>query len=144
MPRWAFRGAWPLGFDCLFTYDSSVDHYVEAMAVSPVDHFSWDPSMDRSFEMTTDSFNRASQVRSIQIIMALCQASWFSKIGYETLYYSWFDHSDSSTKHLLRLMESLLDPFSGSRFVTTRHTEAFFPSSFPRSLAFKATIISSV
>ena len=28
-------------------------------------------------------------------------------------------------------MESLLDPFSGLRFVTTRHTRAYFPSSFP-------------
>ena len=38
MPRWA----WPLGFDCLITYDSSVDHYVEVVTVAPVDYFSWD------------------------------------------------------------------------------------------------------
>ena len=49
-----------------------------------------------------------------------------------------------STEHLLRLMESLLDPFSGSRFVTTCHPGAFFPSSFPYSSTFKATIISLV
>ena len=65
-------------------------------------------------------------------------------MGCETLFYSWFDHSDSSAEHLLRFMESLLDPFSGLRFVTTCHTRAFFPSSFPYSSAFKATIISSV
>ena len=41
-------------------------------------------------------------------------------------------------------MESLLDPFSGSRFVTTCHPGAFFPSSFPYSSTFKATIISLV
>ena len=39
MPRWAFKGAWPLGFDCLITYDSSIDRYVRAATIAPVDHF---------------------------------------------------------------------------------------------------------
>ena len=76
--------------------------------------------------------------------MTLCQASWFSQMSCETLFYSWFDHSDLSMGHLLRLLEFLLDLFGGLRFVTTRHTGAIFPSSFPHSLAFKATIMSLV
>ena len=63
-------------------------------------------------------------------------------MGCETLFYSWFDHPDSSTEHLLRLIESLLDHFSGSRVVATRHIEAYFSSSFPRILAFRVTIFS--
>ena len=63
-------------------------------------------------------------------------------MGCETLFYSWFDHPDSSTEHLLRLIESLLDSFNGSRVVATRHIEAYFSSSFPRILAFRVTIFS--
>ena len=141
MSIWAFRGAWPLGFDCLITYDSSIDCYVEAVTVTLVDHFSWDPLVDISFEMMTNSSNRVSRVRGIEIIMTLFQASWFSQMGCETLSYSWFDHSDSLTEHLLRLIESLLDPFSGSRFAMTCHTRAFFSSSFPHDLAFRAVVL---
>ena len=72
MPRWAFKGAWPLGFDYLITYDSLVDRYAAIVTVALVDHFSWDPPMDRFFEMTTDSFSRVSWVRGIWIIMTLC------------------------------------------------------------------------
>ena len=144
LSRQAFRGSWRLSFDRPSTYDSSVDRYVEAMIVSSLDHFVWELPVDHSFKTTTDSSNRVSQVKGIYIIMTLCQASWFSQMGCETLFYSWFDHYDSLAEHLLRLMEYLLDPFSGSRVVTTRHTGTFFPSSFPRSLAFRATIISSI
>ena len=61
IPRWAQ----PLGFDCLITYDSLVDHYVEVVTIAPVDHFSWDPSANRSFKMMTDSSSRVSQVKDI-------------------------------------------------------------------------------
>ena len=98
--------------------------------------------MDRSFEMTTDSSNSVSRVRSIRIILMLCQASWFSQMGCETLFYSWFDHSNSSAEHLLRPMESFSDHFSGLRVVATCHIGTYFPSSFLHSLAFKATISS--
>ena len=125
MLRWVFRGQ--LGFDCLITYDSSINHHVGAVTIAPVDHFSWDLPVDHSFEMMTDSSSKVSRVKDIQIIMTLCQASWFSQMGCETLCYSWFDHFNSSTKHLLRLVESLLDLFSGSRFVMTHHIEVFFP-----------------
>ena len=74
MPRWVFKGARPLGFDCLITYDFSIDHYVEVVTITPMDHFSWDPPVGRSFDMTTDSSNRVSRVRDIQIIRTLCQA----------------------------------------------------------------------
>ena len=43
-------------------------------------------------------------------------------------------------EHLLRLMESLLDPFSESSDVATCHTGVFFPSSFPCCLASRAVI----
>ena len=49
LPRWAFKGAWPLGFDYPTIYDILVDRYVEAVAVALVDYFSWDSSMDCSF-----------------------------------------------------------------------------------------------
>ena len=75
MPRWAFRGARPLSFDCLITYDFSIDHYVGAMTIAPVDHFSWDLPVGRSFDMTTDFSSKVSRVRDIQIIRTLCQAS---------------------------------------------------------------------
>ena len=43
-------------------------------------------------------------------------------------------------EHRSRPMESLLDPSSGLRFAVACHTEAYFtPSSFLRSLVFKAT-----
>ena len=68
MPGWAFRGAfreaWPLGFDCLITYDSLVDHYVGPVTIAPVDHFSWD-LVDRSFKMMTDSSSKVSRVKDI-------------------------------------------------------------------------------
>ena len=72
MPRWAFKGAWPLGFDCLITYDFSVDRYDGTVTIASVDHFSWELPVDRSFEMMTDSFNRISRVGDIRIIMTLC------------------------------------------------------------------------
>ena len=78
MPGWAFRGAWPLGFDYLITYDSLVDHYVGPVTIAPVDHFSWDLLVDRSIKMMIDSSSKVSRVKDIQIIMTLCQASWFS------------------------------------------------------------------
>ena len=142
LSRWAFKGSWPLGFDRPTTYDSSVDRYVEAMIVFLVDYFFLDLPVDRSFETTTDSSNRVSRVRGIRIIMMLCQASWFSQMGCETLFYSWFDHSNSSAEHLLRPMESFSDHFSGLRVVATCHIGTYFPSSFLHSLAFKATISS--
>ena len=75
MPKWAFREAWPLSFDCLIIYDFSVDRYVGAVTIALVDNFSWDPPVDRSFEMTIDSSSRISRVRDIQIIRTLGQAS---------------------------------------------------------------------
>ena len=69
MPGWAFRGAfreaWPLGFDCLITYDSLVDHYVGPVTITQVDHFSWDLLVDRSFKMMTDSSSKVSRVKDI-------------------------------------------------------------------------------
>ena len=76
--RWAFRGARPLGFDCPIICDSSVDRYVEVVVVAIVDYFSWDSSVDWSFETTMDSFSRVFWVRDIHIIMTLSQALWFS------------------------------------------------------------------
>ena len=64
MSGWDFRGAWPLGFDCLITYDSLVDHYVGPVTIAPVDHFSWD-LVDRSFKMMTDSSSKVSRVKDI-------------------------------------------------------------------------------
>ena len=69
--RWAFRGAWPLGFVCLITYDSLVDCYVEVVIVCPVDYFSQDSLVDHSFEMTMGSSNIVSWARDIKIIMIL-------------------------------------------------------------------------
>ena len=40
LSRWAFKRAWLLSFDCLITYDSLVDRYVEVVTISPVDYFS--------------------------------------------------------------------------------------------------------
>ena len=125
MLRWALKGAWLLGFDCLVIYDFSVDCYVGVVIIAPMDHFSWDLPVDRSFEMTIDSSNKVSRVRDILIIGHFVRPG-FSQKDYEILFYSWFNHSDSSTEHLLRLMESLLDPFNGSRFVMTHHTKVFF------------------
>ena len=75
---WAFREARPLGFDCPTICDSSVDRYVEVVVVAIVDYFSWDSSVDWSFETTMDSFSRVFWVRDIHIIMTLSQALWFS------------------------------------------------------------------
>ena len=78
LSRWAFKGAWPLGFDYPIIYGSSVDRYVEVVAIALVDYFSWDSSVDCSFETTMDSSNRVFWVKGIQIIMTLSQVSWFS------------------------------------------------------------------
>ena len=131
---WAFKGAWLLSFDHPNTYDSLVDRYVEAMIVSTLDYLVWDPLV----ETTTNSSSRVSWANDIWIITTLCQASWYSQMGCDTLFYSWFDHSD---------------PFSGLRFVTTCHTGAFFPlslsfnlgvQSYFFSLPFRATIFSQL
>ena len=75
MLRWALKGAWLLGFDCLVIYDFSVDCYVGVVIIAPMDHFSWDPPVGRSFDITTDSSSKESRVRDIQITRTLCQAS---------------------------------------------------------------------
>ena len=51
-----------------------------------------------------------------------------------------FDRSVSLMERPLRLRESLLNHSIGSRVVMTRYTGAYFPLSFPCSLAFRASV----
>ena len=83
LPRWAFSKARPQRFDCPTIYDSSVDwdrsSYLDGL-------FSCDSLVDHSFDTTMDSPSRASWVRGIRIVMTLHQASYFSQMGYETMF----------------------------------------------------------
>ena len=75
LPRWAFNGARPQGFDCPTIHDFLVDWDRNSY---PGRLFSCDSIVDHSFHMTMDSPSRASRVRGIRIVMTLHQASCFS------------------------------------------------------------------